>query len=62
LITFFPEDKDLLEWLDSKKETIEQKRATKGGRGGRTEYIRQLIREDMLKNGGVKNQQRNVNK
>jgi phosphoglycolate phosphatase-like HAD superfamily hydrolase len=53
LLTFFPEDKDLLEWLDSKKETAEEKRASKGGRGGRTEYIRQLIREDMQRNKGV---------
>lgn len=55
LLTFFPEDKDLLDWLDKKRETVEQKRESKGARGGRTEYIRQLIRKDMQRNSDVKN-------
>ena len=52
LLTFFPEDADIVEWLDTKKETASTKKETKGGRGGRCEYIRQLIRQDMAKNKG----------
>lgn len=56
VITLFGDkDRDIIEHLDTLTETDEDKRASKGGRGGKTEYIRRLIREDMLKNGGVKN-------
>lgn len=55
-LTFFVEkDKDIIDHLESFTATDEQKRQNKGGRGGKTDYIRRLIREDMAKNGGVKN-------
>ena len=55
LTLFAEKDKDIIEHLDSITETIDDKRASKGGRGGKTDYIRRLIREDIAKNGGVKN-------
>ena len=52
VITLFGDkDRDIIEHLDGLKETDEQKRASKGGRGGKTEYIRRLIREDIANNG-----------
>ena len=54
LFTFNAEkDRDIIQRLEAMKETEEHKRATKGGRGGRTEYIRRLIREDIARNKGV---------
>ena len=48
LVTLFGDkDRDIIEHLESMKETDEEKKASKGGRGGRTEYIRRLIREDI---------------
>ena len=52
-MTFFPsKDQDIIDRLEEMKETDEQKRASKGGRGGKTEYIRKLIREDIERNKG----------
>ena len=50
---FGDKDRDIIEHLDKLTETDEQKRASKGGRGGKTEYIRNLIREDIARNKGV---------
>ncbi len=49
-MVFFPEkDQDIIDRLEEMKETDESKRATKGGRNGKSEYIRRLIREDIAK-------------
>ena len=56
VLTLFAEkDKDIIEHLDKLTATDVDKRASKGGRGGKTDYIRRLIREDIAKNGDVKN-------
>ena len=53
-MTFFPsKDQDIIDRLEEMKETAESKRATKGGRNGKSDYIRRLIREDIARNKGV---------
>lgn len=40
-------DQDIIDKLESVKDTLENKIATKGSRAGKSEYIRRLIREDI---------------
>ena len=42
-------DADIIEKLEQMKETEAEKKESKGSRGGKTEYIRRLIREDIAK-------------
>lgn len=52
-LTLFPDkDQDIIDRLEEVKETAESKFLSKGGRGGKNEYIRQLIREDIARNKG----------
>lgn len=53
-IVLFPsKDQDIIDRLEEMKETAESKHATKGGRNGKSDYIRNLIREDIARNKGV---------
>lgn len=50
-IVLFPhKDQDIIDRLEEMKETAEQKRESKGGRNGKSDYIRRLIREDIARN------------
>ena len=52
-IVLFPsKDQDIIDRLEEMKETAESKHATKGGRNGKSDYIRRLIREDIERNKG----------
>ena len=52
-IVLFPnKDQDIIDRLEEMKETAESKHATKGGRNGKSDYIRNLIREDIARNKG----------
>lgn len=49
-LTLHPtKDQDIIDRLEEMKETTESKHATKGGRNGKSEYIRRLIREDIAR-------------
>ena len=48
-------DQDIIARLEEMKETAESKQATKGGRNGKSDYIRRLIREDIANNGKQEN-------
>lgn len=48
-------DQDIIDRLEEMKETAESKHATKGGRNGKSDYIRRLIREDIARNPSVNN-------
>ena len=52
MVLFPSKDKDIIDRLEEMKETAEEKRATKGGRNGKSDYIRRLIREDIARNKG----------
>ena len=53
-IVLFPsKDQDIIDRLEEMKETAESKHATKGGRNGKSDYIRRLIREDIARNKEV---------
>ena len=52
MVLFPSKDQDIIDRLEEMKETAEQKRATKGGRNGKSDYIRRLIREDIARNKG----------
>jgi hypothetical protein len=55
-IVLFPsKDQDIIDRLEEMKETAEQKRESKGGRNGKSDYIRKLIREDIARNSSVNN-------
>ena len=53
MVLFPSKDQDIIDRLEEMKETTESKQATKGGRNGKSDYIRKLIREDIAKNKGV---------
>lgn len=53
MVLFPSKDQDIIDRLEEMKETAEQKRENKGGRNGKSDYIRRLIREDIAKNKGV---------
>ena len=53
MVLFPNKDQDIIDRLEEMKETAEEKRATKGGRNGKSDYIRRLIREDIARNKGV---------
>ena len=55
MVLFPSKDQDIIDRLEEMKETAEQKRATKGGRNGKSDYIRRLIREDIARNKSVNN-------
>ena len=52
MVLFPSKDQDIIDRLEEMKETAEQKREIKGGRNGKSDYIRRLIREDIAKNKG----------
>lgn len=52
MVLFPSKDQDIIDRLEEMKETAAQKRATKGGRNGKSDYIRRLIREDIARNKG----------
>lgn len=52
MVLFPSKDQDIIDRLEEMKETAEQKRESKGGRNGKSDYIRRLIREDIAKNKG----------
>ena len=52
MVLFPSKDQDIIDRLEEMKETAESKHATKGGRNGKSDYIRKLIREDIEKNKG----------
>jgi hypothetical protein len=52
MVLFPSKDQDIIDRLEEMKETAESKHATKGGRNGKSDYIRRLIREDIAKNKG----------
>ena len=52
MVLFLSKDQDIIDRLEEMKETSEEKRATKGGRNGKSDYIRRLIREDIARNKG----------
>ena len=53
MVLFPSKDQDIIDRLEEMKETAEQKRESKGGRNGKSDYIRRLIREDIEKQKGV---------
>ena len=53
MVLFPSKDQDIIDRLEEMKETAEQKRESKGGRNGKSDYIRRLIREDIARNKGV---------
>ena len=55
MVLFPSKDQDIIDRLEEMKETAEQKRESKGGRNGKSEYIRRLIREDIARNPSVNN-------
>ena len=52
MVLFPRKDQDIIDRLEEMKETAEEKRANKGGRNGKSDYIRRLIREDIARNKG----------
>lgn len=50
MMFFAEKDQDIIDWLETKTTTLEEKIATKGSRGGKADYIRKLIREDIARN------------
>lgn len=55
MVLFPNKDQDIIDRLEEMKETAEEKRATKGGRNGKSDYIRRLIREDIARNPNINN-------
>ena len=55
MVLFPSKDQDIIDRLEEMKETAEEKRAKKGGRNGKSDYIRRLIREDIADNGKQEN-------
>ena len=55
MVLFPSKDQDIIDRLEEMKETAEQKRESKGGRNGKSDYIRRLIREDIARNSSVDN-------
>ena len=53
MVLFPSKDQDIIDRLEEMKETAVQKRESKGGRNGKSDYIRRLIREDIARNKGV---------
>lgn len=53
IVLFASKDQDIIDRLEEMKETAESKHATKGGRNGKSDYIRRLIREDIARNKEV---------
>ena len=53
MVLFPSKDQDIIDRLEEMKETSEQKRESKGGRNGKSDYIRRLIREDIARNKKV---------
>lgn len=50
MVLFPSKDQDIIDRLEEMKETAEEKRQSKGGRNGKSDYIRKLIREDIARN------------